>query len=196
MTQHLLFPTVVHTHMIEPGRDTRLLKDIIARTEKKPHPLLNSAPSTYGTGQTLLNNPLLGDFKRTLMGHINEWANTLGIPQLEITNSWANQLQPGHRVEYHRHPRSVVSGAFYLSAPPLSTDLVFRNPLMPFKQMESYVWEFDGGTTDFLNEIDHTIACEENLLILFPSWLEHGTSHDNQAKDRITVSFNTYYVDK
>jgi len=196
MKEHLLFPTVIHTHYIEPGKDTRLLRDIINRTDKKSHVLLESAPSTYGTTQTLLNNPLLVDLKRDLTDMVNNWARTLDICPLEITNSWANVLGPGHRVEYHRHPRSVVSGAFYLTAPKGSVDLEFRNPLMSMKQMESYVWEQTGGHVSFLNESVHSIPCEENLLILFPSWLEHGTSKSNTTTDRITVSFNTHYVDK
>ena len=196
MTQHLLFPTVVHTHKIEPGRDTRLLKDIIDRIDKKPHILLGQAPSTYGTSQFLLNNPLLADFKKRLTELVNEWAAQLDICPLEITNSWANVLGDGHRIEYHRHPRSVASGAFYLSAQDGSVDLEFRNPLMPLKQVESFVWEQIGGGISFLNEQTHKIPCEENLLILFPSWLEHGSSKVNTTKDRITVSFNTYYVDK
>lgn len=196
MKQHLLFPTVVHTHYIEPSNNTRLLKDIIDRTAKKPHILLESAPSTYGTTQTLLNNPLLAEFKRDLTAIVNDWARSLDICPLEITNSWANILGPGHRIDYHRHPRSVVSGAFYLSAPEGSIDLEFRNPLMPMKQMESFVWEQIGGGVSFLNESVHKIPCEENLLIIFPSWLEHGSTETNTTSERITLSFNTYYRDK
>ena len=30
-------------------------------------------------------------------------------------------------------------------------------------------------------------------LILFPSWLEHGSDKKNQSKERIVLSFNTEY---
>jgi uncharacterized protein (TIGR02466 family) len=196
MTQHLIFPTVIHTHYIEPNNDTKILKDIITRTNKEPHLLLKSAPSTYGTTQTLLNNPLLTDFKRHLTTLVNTWAKELDISELEITNSWANILGPGHRVDYHRHPRSVVSAAYYLQAPKGSIDLEFTNPLLPYRQCETFLYQHLYKEPNFLNQQLHTIPCEENLIVLFPSWLEHGSSHTNQSTDRITVSFNTYYRDK
>ena len=40
------------------------------------------------------------------------------------------------------------------------------------------------------NEIE--VKCEQGILYLFPSWLEHYT-RENQTNERITLSFNTYY---
>lgn len=196
MTQHLLFPTVIHTHYIEPDKDTRILKDIISRTNKKPHGLLNSGLSTYGFSQTILNNPLLNNLKGLFTEIVNEWADALNIDSLEITNSWANVLGQDSRIDWHRHTRSVVSGAYYLNVPKGSLDLEFRSPLEPLRQCETFKNRYLATESNYLNEDTHKIPCEENLLIIFPSWLEHGSCLTNQSIDRITVSFNTYYRDK
>ena len=47
-------------------------------------------------------------------------------------------------------------------------------------------------TVSLLNQNEIEVKCEQGILYLFPSWLEHYT-RENQTNERITLSFNTYY---
>jgi uncharacterized protein (TIGR02466 family) len=107
----------------------------------------------------------------------------------KITNIWININQKGHSNEWHAHPNSSLSGAFYLTKG--TAPIVFRHP---FQDINTYYWEsslieeWNGA-----NSGEWRIKPEPNILIVFPAWLEHKVKANKEDTDRISLSFNTQF---
>jgi len=101
---------------------------------------------------------------------------------------WININQKGHLNDYHHHPRSIFSGAFYLTDGETSP-IVFRHP---YEDISTYFWdksiieEWNG-----LNSGIWRIHPKPNMLIIFPAWAYHKVSMNEEDTDRISFSFNT-----
>jgi len=80
-----------------------------------------------------------------------------------------------------------VSAAYYPKVDQGSAGLNFVSPLQPYRMHELF-----NKNTEY-NTKTVEVPCEQGVLYLFPSWLEHF-SNPNQTDERITISFNTMYV--
>ena len=104
----------------------------------------------------------------------------------EIDNIWVNINQKGHSNDYHIHPYSILSGAFYLKG---STPIVFQHP---FRMINEYYWpnfiieEPRQGTSG-----EWRIEPNPNKLLIFPPWVWHKVLMSKEDTDRISLSFNT-----
>lgn len=114
-----------------------------------------------------------------------EYSKESGFAFSEIENSWINIQTPGTSLSMHTHPFSSFSGALYLKVDDNSSKIHFINP-NPFlsfttiRDLTPYTFQ----TYWFKPEIGD--------LILFPSWLNHGSNTDmNGSEKRIVLSFNT-----
>lgn len=115
----------------------------------------------------------------------------LGLDEndLELSCMWANVQASGCRHHVHLHPNSFYSGVIYLNVPPTDSSgtLFFIDPrhakLMQhadFKKPNTFLDRSYGFTPITGN------------MILFPSWLEHGTEkfYSAEGKFRVSLSFN------
>lgn len=108
---------------------------------------------------------------------------------LEITSCWANKY-PRYTVSQqipHIHKMSLISGVYYLTpgAPTYFNDPMFQRTQTPFEV--------------FNNEINirqSVFPAEPGKLVLFPSWLEHGTYPHRESFDRWSISFNVLATGK
>ena len=104
----------------------------------------------------------------------------------KIGNIWININGKGHFNELHQHHFSILSGAFYLRG---NAPIAFKHP---FRDINTYFW--DPNIIEKWNPGNSGVWTMEptpNLLILFPSWLEHKVMMNKEENDRITISFNT-----
>ena len=128
------------------------------------------------------------DFKNKISFVLNEYAtNVLGIAEVQVSNAWAHIQHKGSYIVEHTHPNSKVSGVLYLKADENSNNLVFKNP-NPYTKIEAPIVhnEFNYGVSTF--------PSETGRVLLFPSWLEHGSNHlTNNSDERIMLSFNSEY---
>mgnify|MGYP000609555720 CR=1 FL=1 len=105
---------------------------------------------------------------------------------INISNMWININKPNTFNDIHNHdPFSgiALSGVFYVKVPCRSGNLKFYDPrgiLCYAKDMEYY----NNSNSWF------TVHSKENLLIIFPSWLEHSVEPNMSSDDRISISFN------
>ena len=100
---------------------------------------------------------------------------------------WANINGKEHSNEYHAHPRAILSGAFYLTKG--KTPIVFGHP---FSAITTYFW--GESIVEEWNEItsgEWRIEPRLNNLLIFPSWVQHKVSINEEDTDRISFSFNT-----
>lgn len=145
----------------------------------------NQASQNY----QLLEEEVFADLKKALLKecefYCTEVQNYL-YDSLFITTSWFNRNTPGTSHHLHRHPNSIVSGVFYVKAPKGGGDLVFaRNTEMLAPNRKEML---SGHASDF-----SAVEPEDNLLLLFPSYLNHFVTPNNSSENRISISFNTFF---
>ena len=102
---------------------------------------------------------------------------------LEITSCWANKYPRGTQSQQmpHTHLMSLISGVYYLTE---GSPTVFNDPLFQRTSMTMMVANSE-------NMIRQSIfAAEPGKLVLFPSWLEHGTFPHKEVYDRWSIAFN------
>ena len=152
-----------------------------------------NAYSTYDGSHNIMDEiskcvTLSEELDKKVLFIINEYAkNVLGLPAVQISNSWAHVQHKGSYIVEHTHPNSKVSGVLYLKADENSNNLVFMNP-NPYNKIEAPI-----ATTDF-NYGNSTFPAKTGRLLLFPSWLEHGSNHLlNESDERIVISLNSKF---
>jgi len=165
------FTTNIYAHydFLKGGAIDRLIKDIKKEDLTDHGALIGNAKSTYATKNYFLN-------KHNSVKHRVE--EKLFYPNLEINKSWVNVQGENSTLNFHRHPDSVISGIIFLQVDDKSSKLYFQNPNNIYVKCDD----------------DMCITPEPGLLLMWPSWLAHGSGDDtNMSKERIVVSFNTYF---
>jgi uncharacterized protein (TIGR02466 family) len=186
LNEYVLFPTIVREYDFSKDPDFHVLADFVSKQKTEPHRLVGWAESSYGVGRSLFSNFILAGMRQKIQAAVDDYVAELGIAPVKLTNSWFNKLGQQQRVEVHRHELSVVSGALYVHADPTSAGLKLFSPLAQLRMYEKTI-NHNSINANFIE-----MSCRTGQLILFPSWLEHGTDI-NQTNSRITVSFNTEY---
>jgi hypothetical protein len=101
----------------------------------------------------------------------------ISVPdQVAINECWSVRLEGG-RHRPHFHPEGVVSGTYYLSVPPVDNKGSIYFGVPPF------------AIPDPLEPLAE-VTPEEGLLILFPSYLFHGTRVAAPGYRRETLAFD------
>ena len=97
-------------------------------------------------------------------------------------------VEPGGSIHRHWHANSIISGSFYISTEE-DDRIVFTDPnkavkgILKLDQKEYNVW----------NSQTWFFPVENNLLFLFPSWLEHEVAPNEKATtNRISLAFNVF----
>ena len=96
--------------------------------------------------------------------------------QIAINECWSVRLEGG-RHRPHFHPQGVISGTYYLSVPPVDNKGSIYFGVPPF------------AIPDPLEPLAE-VTPEEGLLILFPSYLFHGTRVAAPGYRRETLAFD------
>ena len=99
---------------------------------------------------------------------------------------WININHPNNCNAMHIHPKSLISGVFYIKCNDNSGNLKLEN--------DHYKQYFNGtflNNTSKLNYLEVTYTPKVNRLILFPSWMAHSVTTNNSNEDRISIAFNT-----
>ena len=102
---------------------------------------------------------------------------------INIYDSWVNYAERGMYQEVHSHPYADLSGVFYVETLPDSGDLYFIAPSTAYCHSELIY------RSDILRD-NIKIQPKKNRLVLFPSWLQHGTLANKNENIRISISFN------
>jgi uncharacterized protein (TIGR02466 family) len=110
-------------------------------------------------------------------------------------NAWANVNRSGHANEAHSHPGAFWSGSYYVddggigADPSLGGEFELRDPrgVAPAMYAPQLAFAAPGGLSIGAAE---TIAPKTGMLLLFPSWLEHGVRPYRGTAARISVAFN------
>ena len=117
----------------------------------------------------------------------DDYVKDYGIRSCVISNSWVSYQYKNSILNEHTHPLSSISAALYLKADEHSSKLFFQNP-NPFVKFTK---------SNSQNPTQYTYGHvwfqpKNGSMILFPSWLVHGSGGEkNLSDERIVLSFNT-----
>ncbi|MEY4615127.1 MAG: hypothetical protein RJB66_87 [Pseudomonadota bacterium] len=108
-----------------------------------------------------------------------------------MSTFWVNIM--GHQTthSWHIHPRSVVSGTYYVQLPKDSVGIKFQDPRMNL--MMSCLPKKTKLPLEFENFV--AVKPNEGDIVLFESWMSHEVPPNPSKKDRISVSFNYEWFD-
>ena len=95
----------------------------------------------------------------------------------------------------HFHPGYNLSGVYYLK---VSKARSGHSGLLQFLDPRGSVKPFSQGVRELEKAFDDkfTIRPDENLLIIFPSWLHHWVTPNLEDEERISMAFNFRYQTK
>ncbi len=192
-----LFPTFLGVSLY-PGQATRqqeMLDAVYALREQDDEGRRRSAAespigyTSYFTQVRMMEHPAFQDLTSFITekahGYARQQRFDLNNFQLLMSTFWVN-IQPRFCFHAeHIHPYSHISGVYYLSAPPDSGEIVFKDP-RPVRTMSMPPYTQLGSE----NSDVFTVAPAEGHLLLFPSWLTHAVRQNNTEYDRISLSFN------
>ncbi len=168
-----------------------LIKKINKLKKQNPKGDMNS---NIGGWQHSLTNDFDKDMIDAISKNINLFAKEIKLKTpLKLNNIWVNINNYDNYNKAHVHPRTQLSGVFYLKAPKNSGNIVFINPV---GQLLNYDW----GTM-YLKEYNHYTSytyaydSEDLKFYMFPGWLSHFVEpSQNKKEERISISFNYEYI--
>jgi uncharacterized protein (TIGR02466 family) len=189
----LLFPTPIMIADIEsiPEDDHTFLLNAEYHNTDKDGGLFEKTKSTY----------ILKNRQTELISWIQEQLDNFSkdvmatTSKLKITQSWClKHTNVVQQVYPHNHPNSIVSGAYYVTAPAGTENIRFNKNKQT--NTPSIQWEIDQS---LLEERPwawdwEEIPVQAGRLILFPSNLEHMVlGKIVNSNTRCVLSFNTWF---
>jgi uncharacterized protein (TIGR02466 family) len=135
-------------------------------------------------------DPSIGALKAALDKHAATFAKALhldlGGRKLKLDSLWINVLEPGGTHSGHIHPHSVLSGTYYVDAPPGSSALKLEDPRLPL-MMAAPVRREDAP------EEERTfvyVAPRVGDVLMWESFVRHEVPANGAKRARISISFN------
>ena len=99
---------------------------------------------------------------------------------------WLNVNKKGDYNDLHCHglgSNIALAGVFYVQVPENCGRLRLYDPRGSITSATDQLY-YNNGNNHF------AVNAKENLLIMFPSWLQHTVEPSNTDKDRISIAFN------
>lgn len=122
--------------------------------------------------------------KERLLENLLDFSNYSSIKFEKLQNSWFNIQQKFSILRRHNHvPGSNISGALYIDVSSNSSTITFYDN---FNNKNS-VFSNKSSKFSFQN---YTFIPNEGDLIIFPSYLDHGSDDLNFYEKRTVISFN------
>ncbi len=110
----------------------------------------------------------------------------LGRRKLKLDSLWVNVMEKDAIHAPHIHPHSVISGTYYVTAPPGSGAIRFEDPRLGLMMAAPP----RKPTARLENRSFVDVQPRPGLLLLWESWLRHGVQPNRARGRRISVSFN------
>jgi uncharacterized protein (TIGR02466 family) len=185
-THHDLFPTRVWVvDLTGPDFDAAALAEaVLALRRADPVARNRSTRNGWSGDRALFERPEFAGLRAACERAFAAALAESGQPGASFRLvAWANVHDRGGFNRSHVHRRALMSGTVYLSVPPGSGPLVFRDP-RPGVQLTGA----EGAFPNALAPIAYDPAVGQ--LLLFPSWLEHGVEEHQSDVPRISIAIN------
>ena len=171
-----------------------LKTQLLSLHEWQEHPLFQSLRQGTQTSQDLrhLKHPVLQSFFKAIEKPIEHYIAAMP-PQADhpffgrkaetfrLSGAWSVALRPGGFHLNHIHPKGWISSSFYVDVPKGIEDSVEKSGWIQFGAPPFEV--ADSGP-------EHFICPKPGRLVLFPSYMWHGTIPFQQGERRLTLPFD------
>ena len=192
MTIVPLFPTMIFHWDADSFKENKdeLLKYCYAERKKDPQGVVLSNSGGWQSGSGHHEESIIYSFLRKQVGDFltstRAFRDGVGV---EFSNMWININQKRDYNIVHNHPKSTLSGVFWIKTPENSGKLQFVNPnnfsqhtfLNSFQQCVRHT---------YLAHLQYDMDLVPGRIVLFPSHLLHGVEPSQSREDRISISFN------
>lgn len=141
--------------------------------------------TTYKSQNQLYELAGFEELTRHLQRESDEFAKFLGLEvPLYFTGCWLNVYGPGHSQDLHVHSQQIISGCYYVKAPPGVPGL---SVFSPFSEV---MLDAPIAMPNELNAKFLEIPAVAGELILFRSWMRHCVRANRSPHERISLAFN------
>ena len=190
-----LFPTRLYKTNIAPPRGLAETCLAIATEDKAGQRWAKEHGYGGYTSYASLNDlttraTIFAELERAIAKHVVAYARKsqfdLGKRKLALDSLWINVMKKGAIHAPHIHPHSVLSGTYYVTAPPGSGAIRFEDPRLPM--LMAAPPKKQNTSTENRSFVD--VMPKPGLLLLWESWLRHGVEANASRTPRISVSFN------
>ena len=112
-----------------------------------------------------------------------------------ISTSWFTRMKPDHTCAMHQHHNSFYSGLYYFDDyEDNSGNIRFFDPLVRFNSF--FMISDKSADLNLHNSKTWDIKPKKNMLIFFPSYLEHSILSNTSKKTRHSLAFNFVPIGK
>lgn len=133
---------------------------------------------------------LFADLERAIARQVNAFARELQFDmsgrKLKLDSFWINVMAKGAIHAPHIHPHSVISGTYYVTAPPQSGAIRFEDPRLAM--LMAAPPKKKNARPENRSFVD--VEPKPGMLLLWESWLRHGVEANSARSPRISMSFN------
>ena len=140
---------------------------------------------------SILDSTELLDLKSFCQTAVNLFTNQVyssTSDELDIGISWINSVPPDKHHGLHSHKNAIISGVYYFQNTK-DCELFVQSPLV-----SRNVYDFSTyKENNHFNSETFDLPVEENTLILFPGWLQHGVRTNTTTQTRYSIAFNTWF---
>jgi len=192
-TVHKVFPTCLFEFPCFVDEQNDIIRDLNSRWATREIEKAFDQES-YQTEDTLDKEPIYHNFCIKVITAVQSAWSEYGYTSIKpyITSMWANSLGKNASIQSHCHSNSFFSGVWYpedveIDYATNGGAIKFIDPVKRYTIMPQV-----RGLND-INMGEIIIRPKKGLLLLFPSWLEHGTIPNRYGTEpRFSVSFNIW----
>jgi uncharacterized protein (TIGR02466 family) len=181
-----IFPTPVYHEILDI--DEKSLESMNTYTRKHFNPPAGHQDFFLQSPGDLAKHEDFEILKNRVETAATEFWHSVGYErrELKITQMWGNYMKGRGFISEHNHSNSLVSGIFYLDVSNGSGATVFTDTYHGIHKMINVPNEKDTR----YNSHRFTVNPKNNMLILFPSYLNHYSDPCTDGGERITISMN------
>ena len=112
-----------------------------------------------------------------------------------ISTSWFTRMKPGDTCKFHQHHNSYYSGLYYFDDYEVNSgNICFLDPLTRFNNF--LILPDKDQDCNIHNSKECEIRHERNMVIFFPSYIEHTILSNTSKKPRHSLAFNLIPIGK
>jgi len=184
---HNLWPTPVYSSYIKTKNEW---EDLMINLDYERTHIGNSDISK---DRYVLNQ--IPDLKREINLHCNNYIKKyLKVNKnadFYLLNSWINIHRPNDWSQLHQHGNALLSGVYYPNVPKDSGNIDFHRGNHKNLFDKSIMVEYDNPNSTTAER--YQIEIEKDLIIIFPSHLEHSVRKNKSNQNRYSLAFN-YFI--
>ena len=146
--------------------------------------------------QVLDTYPEFKDLKDSIFAAAYEyWRDVLCVHdslKIKIRHSWITKHRPGNWNRPHTHTTSAFTSCVYLQTAENCGNLTIKKDPNYLNLFPSAL-DFDYHTTNNINCKEYSVTPEDNLIVFFPSHLNHYTGINKSNTDRYTINIDWWF---